>query len=529
MSEAGSQPKRQRWRAPAENGTALVAPPLEACCDLLRANRERIAGYLQQAPWSGFAELQAQVRQDLLRLAREYTAEYADVKQSVDSSRIFLSGHQPELFHPGVWFKNFLLSTLAKEQGGVAINLIIDNDTERGGAIGLPATIAGVPQRTLVSYDAAQSERPFEERSFKDDSIWQTFPERVATTLAAAQGSQEKWDPLVHRWHAVASLAKLRTNNIGRVLAEGRHRLEIAFGLRTWEQPLSRLCQQPSFITFVQQLLANLPRLHEVYNVALHRYRRENRVRSHSHPAPDLEQEDEWFEVPLWMWSVENPTRRRVFARRRGDVFELSDRAGQALAIPVAGSCDPLAAWEATGVKLRPRALLTTLFTRLLACDCFVHGIGGAKYDEVTEQIAAGLWQVELPRHITATATLRLPFRLHGVDDRAVAQLRQRIRDLNWHAEKQLPASESLVVEKGRLIANEAGELSPRQRAKRLEAINEQLRARLPEQVAELLRSIPARLKLYASDQLMGSREFSFVLHSEKILCQLLDLCWQKS
>ena len=30
---------------------------------------------------------------------------------------IFLAGHQPELFHPGVWFKNFALGALARRHG----------------------------------------------------------------------------------------------------------------------------------------------------------------------------------------------------------------------------------------------------------------------------------------------------------------------------------------------------------------------------------------------------------------------------
>ena len=36
------------------------------------------------------------------------------------------------------------------------------------------------------------------------------------------------------------------------------------------------------------------------------------------------------------------------------------------------------------GIKLRSRALVTTLFARLLLSDLFMHGIG-AKYDELTD------------------------------------------------------------------------------------------------------------------------------------------------
>ncbi len=39
-------------------------------------------------------------------------------------------------------------------------------------------------------------------------------------------------------------------------------------------------------------------------------------------------------------------------------------------------------------VRLRTRALTTTLFSRFLLGDLFIHGIGGAKYDELGDEIA---------------------------------------------------------------------------------------------------------------------------------------------
>ena len=39
------------------------------------------------------------------------------------------------------------------------------------------------------------------------------------------------------------------------------------------------------------------------------------------------------------------------------------------------------------GCKVRSRALTTTLFARLLLADLFLHGIGGGKYDELTDEL----------------------------------------------------------------------------------------------------------------------------------------------
>ncbi len=41
----------------------------------------------------------------------------------------------------------------------------------------------------------------------------------------------------------------------------------------------------------------------------------------------------------------------------------------------------------ARSIRLRTRALLTTMYSRLLLGDLFIHGIGGSKYDELGDEI----------------------------------------------------------------------------------------------------------------------------------------------
>ena len=58
---------------------------------------------------------------------------------------IFLAGHQPELFHPGVWLKNFALGALARQHGATAINLLIDSETVKHTGVRTPG---GSAERT---------------------------------------------------------------------------------------------------------------------------------------------------------------------------------------------------------------------------------------------------------------------------------------------------------------------------------------------------------------------------------------------
>ena len=61
------------------------------------------------------------------------------------------------------------------------------------------------------------------------------------------------------------------------------------------------------------------------------------------------------------------------------------------------------------GIKLRSRALTTTLMARLILGDLFLHGIGGAKYDELTDQLFRRFFDIEPPGFMILSATMHLP------------------------------------------------------------------------------------------------------------------------
>jgi len=64
---------------------------------------------------------------------------------------------------------------------------------------------------------------------------------------------------------------------------------------------------------------------------------------------------------------------------------------------------------EAVGLKVRSRALTTTLFARVCLGDLFMHGLGGGKYDELTDDLIRRFFGLEPPGYLVLTGTLRLP------------------------------------------------------------------------------------------------------------------------
>ncbi len=81
---------------------------------------------------------------------------------------------------------------------------------------------------------------------------------------------------------------------------------------------------------------------------------------------------------------------------------------------------DPsLNAWDASagllawlrrgGTRLSPRALTLTTFLRLFVVDQFIHGIGGGRYDQVTDRLIARHFNIDPPVFAVTTATLFFP------------------------------------------------------------------------------------------------------------------------
>src|SRR5439155_19575136 len=86
------------------------------------------------------------------------------------------------------------------------------------------------------------------------------------------------------------------------------------------------------------------------------------------------------------------------------------------------------------------RALTTTLFARLLLADLFIHGIGGGKYDELTDTLLARYYGLEPPGFLVLTGTLYLPLPTFPATNGDLQTRRRLVRDQYWNPQRHLPA-----------------------------------------------------------------------------------------
>ncbi|MEX2111645.1 MAG: hypothetical protein WD845_00580 [Pirellulales bacterium] len=521
-----------RLRAPAGDGGKLIAPPLDRVGEVLECNGALAAAYDYDVQGRSLAQLTEQARSELVQAAWAYTRSYRDIRRPAvePTTRLILAGHQPQLFHPGVWFKNFVLHEIAARHGGVAINLVIDSDTIKTAAIRVPSGTVQEPIVESVPLDRQSAEIPYEARQIVDRECLESFGRRAAERIRPLVAH-----PFVEAfWPLVAERAE-SGRNLGEVIAQARHVQEGRWGSTTYEIPQSHVCDLPAFHWFTCHVLARLPQFWDVYNRSVADYRRANHVRSSAHPVPDLAAEDDWLEAPFWIWDTNDPSRRRLFVRQRGDEILLSDRQAFEAALSLtpegdaARAADQLAELAGGGIRIRTRALVTTLFARLLLGDLFLHGIGGAKYDKVTDAIIDRFFGLKPPEYMTVTATLRLPIARAEVTPDDARRIQSLLRDQAYHPERHLSADgdatlAALVDRKRQWIATEPTPQTARLRCRNIRAANEQMQAYLGDQRRQLIHQravIEAGLRNKA---ILSSRDYAFCLYPEAALRQLMGV-----
>jgi len=317
-------------------------------------------------------------------------------------------------------------------------------------------------------------------------------------------------------------MAVVQHLNLPASIAAGRHRLELNEGLQNLELPVSRMSASHSFAMFVERIVVESKRFADVYNNCLAEYRRVHRIRSRSHPVPELEADGPWQEIPFWIWTTASPNRRRLFSNRKAEVIELTDRAGWSVTLNQNGFADSLQELNQldTDVFIRPRALATTMFSRLFASDLFLHGIGGAKYDQLNDEVMKAFFEIQPPAFMTMSATMKLPFEFDDVSKQNVTQLEAQLRQLRYHPEFHVADGEA-ANRKGNLIENPPMSGSRKAWRDEIAALNEKLFESLTVQRQKLETEITEATSSLPTSKILGSREFSFALFPKSLIAQL--------
>jgi hypothetical protein len=377
------------WKAPAEDGRTLIWPePRDLLSDAVANNRHlrrADAARVQDVP---LPELRQQLR--------------AWLGQADPDKPLIATGHQTELYHPGVWAKNALIDAVAEKLGGAAFHFAVDTDE---------------PKHLLLRWPGGSA--PLgddQEKAAWSGLLRPPAPARLERVARELDAAASHWDfrPVAGDFLASLRRQSAESETLPRALTAAAHEVDWGLGLRHHAMLFSPLCQSEPYLTYVCHVLGRAEEFAGHYNAALDDYRRENRIRTPGRPMPNLGVSGDTCEVPFWLDSLADGTRVRASVRRRGEAWALRLPDGSEFAFrreAGAGAIVPeLARWARQNrVRLAPRALTLTMLLRLLFADQFVHGIGGGRYDQVADSLIARHFGIEPPRFAVTTATLYFP------------------------------------------------------------------------------------------------------------------------
>lgn len=493
---------------PKGHGEVLTQPPYEEWTAVSGEAAARIAEWDAVVGGLPVAELRRLARREAVATARAFSKRLGVRVADVDDEPALLamSGHQPELYHTGIWVKAFLLQRFADETGAAAIDLVVDSDSFDAASVTAPCwepEVARCRQYLAVGspdtcYACVSPPNAVEIAQFCEAGS------HMLSTLPAPAIARHFREFCEHLKSAAAD-----AGDLGELLTIARRRYEAVAGTDYLELPVTRQAATESFLRFVAHVLLDAARFRECYNEALHAFREATGTRSPAQPFPDLAVTEEgMLELPFWF--VGGGHRRQMWLRP-GERPEIVAN-GFTLELPalLADAVDALREMDGT---IAPKAATLTMFERLFVADLFIHGVGGGRYDAVTDEVIRRYFGIEPPRFTLASMTMYLPLGAHVITDEEIDRAEQRLKRLEHNPDQLLgevdfdsPAEREqahrLAEEKARLVRAIAEEGADKKTlGRRIREVNAELAAAmapLQEQMRHQLDGLRAQRK--ASD-----------------------------
>ena len=531
-------------KVPSENNRFLCLPSASDTRKLLEDNHSRLSDR-RLSNW--FHQLRGLARLQALQASKKYMQGYAPwLAQSISDGGLegkpwVVGGHQPEFFHPGVWFKNFLIYEIGKRTGSVGFQVIIDHDVARSDTLRVPSFHSPVlgnktprlTQRSIPLPIRAEWEPRMPWHTTRNGRLAPELWDKTIDSVGRSMKECGLAPPIILSRRKMLAECIANTTNIGDAFSHFRHRIEMEHDVSNLEVPIGHLCDGSAFGLFVLHCVNNAESLWTTYNSCRDAYRVRHKIRNQGQPVLELQRQGDWFELPFWIYRRSSKTvvRNRLWVCKQQDRYLLSDSVDpskRTVSVELAFDEQELPnRWNELverGICIRPRALMTTMYLRCFVSDLFVHGIGGGTYDELTDDI---LWQwlsISPPSYMISSASLYLPFTGHDeigqIDPTSNSISIQRELHLmrsvpERFLDQTIDSHRELRTAHSRQIARIPARGQKRIWHQRISEIRQQIEIAIEPKKRFLLEKMEALQTEIQQGRIRNSREYSFVLFDE--------------
>jgi hypothetical protein len=369
--------------------------------------KEKIHNYKQQSniPEGISKEEYKNIKKEIHEFIEDST------KNKISERSIYITGHQPELFHPGILSKDLILNKLSIKHNAFPLHLVVDTDIFE---FNYYYPNHKLDTFSLKNFDYHQNKIfLFEELNIEKRREFLQILKNQLVDLKIFLADDEYKISKKYIAEYINQLDRgekiYKINQYIRKMYLSENQIFIP------SVNLSDFIKLNSFKKFVEIISNRSDEFIADHNFSLNEYRIEHKIKNHAQPIPDLEKD----ELPFWDLDIENGIRK--YAR-----------------FPYSNS-----------VNYSPRAITNTMFIRLFVCDFFIHGKGGGRYELISDKIIKKFFKIDGAPYCIASATQHIPINKNiEISQFTLNDINKILREIVYSPEKFIDPSNSLVVEK---------------------------------------------------------------------------------
>jgi len=470
-------------------------------------------------------------REELVNSAIKYTRDIIRSSASVNSTdRIIASGHQPIWHHLGLWIKDVTASRFAELTGGFCLHLIVDHNRLDTSMILPKKNKNGAWAFETIQLEQNAKDMPIEFRDLPDDEKVRVFLNSVTKALPDALCSD------------IWSRRSLFQMNFSSHLKKTTHLvtyleslLNKALGLKIVYLPVSQLSRSTAFLEFTASIITQAGSFAHCFNKALDKQIQDWKIKPHQTIRPlSINQRGAWIELPFWLLRPDaKPC--TLFVENNKSYKNLYDGKHYLGRLELSSAGQLKKILESSDYFIRPKAVTLTLFVRLLLADWFIHGVGGAKYEYITDYLLRHYYRLEELYFGIATTTMTLSMvESAGSTSKNKQELKKKIRHLKYNPEKFLNQSLSekhpvmeLIKAKRDLVRTASDKKNPsdvrNSSWKSISEVNNKLLSFNKDYLKDLNEKLKLSQKLDASRDVLEYRKFFFGLFPKDKLRKILE------
>lgn len=434
---------------------------------------------------SSFKEINLKIKEN--RILREKFFKFYNFFEFKNENFKIASGHQPYIFHPGIWAKIIFLNFFDYKK----IFITNDSDVKEGLFIDIP--IFDIKWRKIREYIYLNSEK----KTFEEYDFYK-FKEGIEFFLKRFKELEKFIKEDIKEKILIFTKSLNEYENFVSSIIFTRRNFEK--NIKYEERIVSEISKEDNFLKFFLYFFYEGEKIFDIYNKSLEEYRILKNIKKEGEPFPFLFKYDDFYEIPFWI--IKNG-RKKIF-KNKDSLYAENEKITD-LSFDFEKDIEKI-----KNLKIRPRALTLSIYQRIFLSDLFIHGIGGTRYDEFTEKFFENAFNLKMPEFIFITGTFYL-FQGEPSDlSFKISELIEKKNFLTYHPEKFLK-NDPLVNEKLKLVEEIKNcKRNKREISKKIKNINERLREKIDGILKEIEKEIEILMEKKEEEKVKYYREYPY-------------------